>query len=234
MTETRPAIPDGVARQLRQEAGFGCCQCGHPFIMYHHIVPWAEEHHFRTEDMMILCGQCHPLCTTGALTISDQRKIKLRPKNIVDNELRGKLWVNSRELKVKVGGGFAIETPNILVIADTTVLGARLNKEDGRLLLSAKIQGEDGKLLAQLADNEWSMTPGHVWDFEAYPRNATIRQGLGDIAFAVDSRNDDVAVQGKWFHDGRRLNFTPSKLILDSIQIHCFTASHSNTMVRVD
>jgi hypothetical protein len=30
-------IPSEIKRQLRQEAGFGCCICGIPIIEYHHI-----------------------------------------------------------------------------------------------------------------------------------------------------------------------------------------------------
>jgi hypothetical protein len=45
----RPKIPAAVARQLRQEAGFGRCCCGVPILQYHHIIPWAAEAHFRPE-----------------------------------------------------------------------------------------------------------------------------------------------------------------------------------------
>lgn len=55
----RPPTPADVERKLRQEAGFGCARCGHPYIEYHHIIPYAEEPHFRAEDMIALCGNCH-------------------------------------------------------------------------------------------------------------------------------------------------------------------------------
>ena len=44
-------IPDRIKRQLRQEAGFGCCKCGFPIYDYHHIVEFSEEKHFRPQGV---------------------------------------------------------------------------------------------------------------------------------------------------------------------------------------
>lgn len=69
-------IPEAVMRQLRQEVGFGCAKCGHPYIEYHHIVPFSEEAHHRPEDMMAVCGNCHPAVSTPDLRahISPRRR----------------------------------------------------------------------------------------------------------------------------------------------------------------
>ena len=210
MKDTRRDVPSAVKRQLRQEAGFGCCRCGHPFIEYHHIIPWAEDEHFRPIDMMALCGQCHPLCTVGALTEIDQRKLKSRPKNIVDNLMRGQLFVNSTQLTVNMCGGQMMEVPQLLVIGSETVVGARLGV-DGRVLISANIHDASGRTVARLQDNEWSMVPGDVWDFEVHALNAAVRQGPGNIAFAVNVRNDQINLRGKWFIRGMRIEFTPTE-----------------------
>ena len=233
MNEHRQNTPSQVKRQLRQEAGFGCAICGHPFIQYHHIIPWSEEQHFRPEDMMVLCGQCHPLCTVGALTVVDQRKAKLRPKNIVDNELKGKLWVTTQELRVQLAGGTAIDTPTLLSLGGSSVLAARLDQADGRVLISAKIHGPEGDVIAELSDNEWSMKPDSVWDFEAFPRHATIRKNPSDIAFAVDTRGDVVNLRGKWFHNRLSVEFSPTEGRVGTNQFRGFTSVKNNTMIAV-
>lgn len=69
-------VPLPVKRQLRQEAGFGCCVCGLPIIQYHHIIPRAIEEHNRPEDMMIFCPNHHDAATKGAMTESQQRSYK--------------------------------------------------------------------------------------------------------------------------------------------------------------
>src|SRR5215469_13568423 len=73
----RPTTPASVERQLRQEAGFGCAKCGHPSIEYHHIIPFAEEQHFRPKDMVALCGNCHP--AISKLGRDKQYEIKQAP-----------------------------------------------------------------------------------------------------------------------------------------------------------
>jgi ferredoxin len=210
MKLNRPSVPVNVSRQLRQDAGFGCCACGHPFIQYHHIIPWAEDEHFRSQDMMVLCGNCHYLCTVGAITENEQRTYKARPRNIIDNQVRGQLYVNKRELVVNLAGGQAVETPKLLTLSGEPVLSARLDPEHGRVLISAQIHGKDGQIIGQLHDNEWSMAPKLVWDFDARPLYATIRLKAQQIAFSIDVRNDEINLNGKWFHKGTRIEFSPS------------------------
>jgi hypothetical protein len=59
--------PAAVKRQLRQEAAFGCCICGHPIYQYHHIRPFEPNHHHDPDDMMLLCPNHHHEATVGAL-----------------------------------------------------------------------------------------------------------------------------------------------------------------------
>jgi hypothetical protein len=70
---TRPRIPLPVARQLRQEAGFGCYVCGLPVVQYHDIVPYHEDDPYPVEEIMILClFPRHDQATKGALTVDQQ------------------------------------------------------------------------------------------------------------------------------------------------------------------
>lgn len=233
MTDNRASVPSDVKRQLRQESGFGCCRCGHPFIQYHHIVPWAEDQHFRPADMMVLCGQCHPLCTVGAIPEVDQRAMKARPKNIVDNLVRGHLFVNKSELVVNLAGGRATETPNLLQLSQEVVLSARRDAEHGRVLISANIHDRDGNTVGFLRDNEWNMIPDLVWDFETYPLHSTVRLAPRQIAFAVDVRNDEVCLQGKWFHGGQDIEFTPTMARIGTNTIRGMNVSHCGGMIAV-
>ena len=85
--------PAAVTRQLRQEAGFGCCVCGVPILQYHHIVKWSEDQHFRPEDMMVLCPLHHDQATKGAMPELEQRRLKANPHNIQNGFAKGLLAV---------------------------------------------------------------------------------------------------------------------------------------------
>lgn len=172
--------------------------CGHPFIQFHHIVPWAEDKHYRHEDMMAVCASCHHLCTTGAIDEVDQRNAKQRPKNVVDKLSRGKLYVNSKEFCVLFAGGKLVNVPHIMVVDQQPQLSAWPDQNTGRLLISAIIRGRSGKPIAIISENEWQFSPINVWDFDAKPQFASIRQAARDIRFAVDARGEEVKIRGKW------------------------------------
>lgn len=205
----RPAVPNEVKRRLRQEAGFGCCFCGHPFLTYHHIVPYAEDQHFRADDMMVVCDNCHRACTNGALTMREQRQAKARARNVVEGLVRGRLYVTSDKLTVLFAGGVAINTPRLLSAGDRTIVGAK-RCEDGRVLMSALVQNSEGRFVAQLSDNDWTADVSQVWDFECSHRQATVRSGPGDINFSIDCRSDQLKLQGKWSFNGSVVEFSPS------------------------
>ena len=170
---------------------------------------------------MVVCGQCHHLLTVGAIPDEDQRNAKAKPKNIVDGNLSGQLYVTSKELRVDLAGGYALETPQLLIIDQQTILQARVSPENGRVLISAIIQDQSGSNIAQLLDNEWSMLPGAVWDFECYPKHAAIRNAPGDVAFVVNAREDRISMHGKWYFRGSPIEFTPK---LGKWKGHSFTA----------
>lgn len=165
---------------------------------------------------MVLCGNHHHLATVGALETSDQRTAKLRPKNVVDGMIKGSLFVTSKSLTVHLAGGIAVDTPRLLDVSGQTLLAAKLDDTDGRVLVSAKIHDRDGLIVAEIRDNEWSMAPGDVWDFEAFPRHARVLLGPAEIAFTVDTRDDQVAFTGKWFHHGTPIVFTPKMAAVGS------------------
>lgn len=194
---SRPAMPAQAKRQLRQEAGFGCCVCGYPFIQYHHIIPWSVEQHFRVEDMMALCSRHHELCTVGAIRQEEQRRHKNAPINLENGFAKGLLYVNSDKLVARFGNNLAESTPNLLVILGRPVVSLSLG-EAGNLLVSAEIMDRQGATIARIIDNEWQFPPKGVWDFDCAPRRGTIRSEPRNISFEVGCRDDIVAISGRW------------------------------------
>jgi hypothetical protein len=183
--------------------------------------------------MMILCGQCHPLCTVGAITEADQRALKSRPKNIADNLVRGQLYVNTTELVVNLAGGRSLETPNLLVLSGEAVLSARRDAEHGRVLISARIHGQDGQTIGELNDNEWSMSPNSVWDFESYPLHATVRLAARQIALKIDVRNDEIELAGNWFHRGEDIEFSSAGARIGAMRIGSMNADYCSSLINV-
>ena len=210
----REAIPAAVKRQLRQESGFGCCHCGHPFIQFHHIIPYAEDPHMRPEDMMAVCGQCHYLLTVGAISETEQRNWKSRPKNVVDNCVLGTLYVTTEKLRVQFGSGLAVNTPSLLSIDENQDIVRIERSDDNRILVSAYIQDDNGDCVGIINKNEWQAVPEKIWDFETFPKRAIVRSAPRKISFEVDCRGEDIFLRGEWYFGGLRVSFSPSQCLV--------------------
>lgn len=92
-------IPEPVKRIVRQEAGFGCCKCGHSIIEYHHIVKDSKK----PEDIMLLCPICHAEATDKAMLEPEQRFYKENPFNIKEGYVEGQLKVNQKAPVINIG-----------------------------------------------------------------------------------------------------------------------------------
>jgi HNH endonuclease len=189
----RPSLPAAVARQLRQEAGFGCAKCGHPYIEYHHIIPWAQEQHFRPEDMVALCGNCHP--SVSLLGNDRQYAIKAKPFNIAEGRFQGALAYDKRDLTFKVGGNWYADTPVILQLCNTPLISCRL--DNGQAMVSLVMLDEECHQTLAIQDNEIIFRTDDMWDFK-YSHNLIVAHSAPrDIQLKLDFRGDEAIIEGK-------------------------------------
>ena|ERR1019366_8223156 len=134
-------VPAAVARELRREAGFGCCVCGIPILQYHHIVEWAEDQHFRPEDMMVLCPLHHDQMTKRAMPEAEQRKLKANPHNIQRGLAKGLLTVRQDYCAANFGSVTVVGEGPFLRIDGENILSFYLG--DGNLEISLRLFGKN-------------------------------------------------------------------------------------------
>jgi hypothetical protein len=196
-------------------------------------VPWAEDQHFRPEDMMVLCPNCHVLCTPNSLTELEQRKLKAKPKNIVDGKAKGRLFVTSNQLLARLGGGLAQNTPTLLRIAGEPVVTLKMDEEDGRVLVSSTIQNNLGETVGAISDNEWMIDIVEVWDFETSPNFAAIRLKPADLAFEIKIVGAEFHLRGNWYYKGKKISFTPSEFSYDGNVVKGLNSRFNSTHVNI-
>jgi hypothetical protein len=194
--ERRADTPKPVERQLRQEAGFGCVRCGHPYIEYHHIVPYSEVPVFKPEDMMCVCGNCHP--AVGKMGADRQREFKAKPHNVAKGVMRGALDFDKKELAFKVGGNHYIDVPTMLQYRDIPIVSCRLS--DGQAMVSLNLLGQDNKTVLRVDDNDVTFRVDDLWDFEYKHNYVVARYAHRDVAMTLDFRGAEATIEGKiWF-----------------------------------
>ena len=207
---TRPEVPAETERMLRQEAGFGCAKCGHPYIEYHHIIPFSEEQHFRMKDMVALCGNCHP--AVSKLGRDLQYEIKDNPFNIKKCILSGALEYDKRDLVFKVGGNWYENTPVILQFQNTPIISCTLR--EGQAKVSLNLFNEEGQLTLSVAENDVAFRVNDLWDYEYAHNFAIARYGSRDIAVRMDFRKDEAVIEGNLWIGNRKVKLGPNETTL--------------------
>lgn len=197
----RPNLPSDVERMLRQEAGFGCVKCGHPYLQFHHIVPFAEDNHFRPEDMVAVCGNCHNFFETQGR--DRQRRMKASPENVRKGEVNGLLAYDKRDLVFKVGGNFYENVPIILQYRSIPLVSCKLEEDQAKVSLN--VFNSAGRLVFQVKDNDVTFRLGDMWDFECKRNIAIARSGPREIAVKMDFSKPEATIEGSLWAGGKLL-----------------------------
>lgn len=213
-------IPLPVKRILRKEAGFGCCICGHPFIEYHHVVPYAELLHHNPDEMMILCPNHHHQATVGALDQDTQRKYKENPYNLTRGYADGQLVIPSRTLAVEAGSNQFVGAGFKFIVDGEPVLQLRSDGE-GRLLVSLDLYDQDDHLLLAVMDNEWITGDPLPWDFEFGYNTLKLRKKEKQISLFIDARQNPVQIGGELWRKGQQFELAPDHLIFNGVVKQC-------------
>ena len=182
-----------VERQLRQEAGFGCARCGHPWLEYHHIVPFAEEKHFRPKDMIALCANCHR--AIAKLSREKQYQIKENPYNIRKGRSKGSLVFDRPDGVFKIGGIRYHNPQTIIRFHNLDILSIRFKNYEP--LISLKLFDEDFWPIFAVIDNEIDLRIDEFWDYEYKFHKVVLRSAPRKIVLKIDFRGEDAIIEGR-------------------------------------
>jgi hypothetical protein len=209
--QNREAIPADVARELRQEAGFGCVVCGNPIIEYHHIIRWEEEHHFRPADMVCFCPNHH--AGVKILTVDEEREYKAHPHNIVKGLAEGMLTFKQGKLAVVMGNNLLTgnDEGTILSVDGEPIISIFLN-DKGRLEISAIIYDKTGQRVAVIDKNQWMFGSQDLWDFEFEQDGLTMRSNHYKVLLNISSKTTPIEIKGSFWNKGVGYEVSPSKI----------------------
>lgn len=156
-----------VRRFLRKEVGYACPICGDPLLTYHHIVPWSEEEHFRTADMIALCYRHAREADSGTICRRDLRQLKKTQLSPKTGTIGHKFTIfDWRDFSLFLANRTVLFTNCFIVlrVIDRNVIWF-VPSEHG-LLFSLAINDEAGKPLLLIEDNDWLINVEDRWDCE--------------------------------------------------------------------
>lgn len=171
-------IPEGIKREIRQQAGFGCVCCGIGIGLYEHIEPEfvdAKEHDPRT--MTYLCGSCEGKVTRGILSKDSIWRAREEPWCRVRGKPHEAFDVGGSTVAVWVGSNRICDVPVVLRVVDQTLLRIDGPEKSGApYRISGRFYDADGRLVFSIDHNEWLGEPS-AWDIECVGPRIVVRQG---------------------------------------------------------
>jgi hypothetical protein len=207
--------PAAIARQLRQQAGFGCCVCGSPILQYHHIIEWAEDQHFRLEDMMALCPLHHDQATKGAMPETEQLRLKANPHNIQRGLAKGLLAIRQDYCAANFGSVTVVGEGPFLRIDGEDILGFYVG--DGNLEISLRLFSETDELLLEIDRNEWISGDPLPWDIEAGWQILTLRERARHISLSLNAKEVPLELRAELWRGGKRVGLDNNGISIGAI-----------------
>ncbi|MDX2482684.1 MAG: HNH endonuclease signature motif containing protein [Pseudodonghicola sp.] len=189
----RPPIPNSVARQLRQEAGFGCANCGNPILDYHHIIEWHEKQHFDPDHMVALCPTCHR--QFGKLSKKRAYHLKQNPFNIRQKRFEGYLGGNGQKKALRVGSLTVIDCKSAVSFSGNNIFSYALVDEE--IQIDAFIPNAKFWPDVEIKGNNISAPISEFWDIEFKTNWVKFRKEKGEIFFSVDFRGEFVEIEAR-------------------------------------
>ncbi len=134
--------------------------CGNPFVEYHHIDPWKDEHHFDPSRMIAICPTCHD--RFHRMKKEKQYRIKRDPINVRTGRVKGFLEYNVPLDKIVMGSNEFNRCMNLIGYNGDVLLSWRVM--EGEYLISAVVRAKSGGLLLVVEDNEIIFMYKDFWD----------------------------------------------------------------------
>jgi hypothetical protein len=177
-------------------------------------VPYSEEAHYRPEDMMTLCPNCHAAATYGALTIADQRKFKANPVNLQRGLAQGMMHIHQSELRIVAGDNFFLGGGPLITV-DGEVLVAFELESEGHLALYVKLYDADDNLIMSVDKNVWQSGDIELWDIDYRYQRLKVRSRKRKVELHIDARNSPVQFYANIWRHGHVIEFEPRRIRLD-------------------
>ncbi|HDX8568063.1 TPA: HNH endonuclease [Klebsiella oxytoca] len=205
MPESRPAIPEAIKREVRQQCYFGCAICGMPFFQYDHIVEYSEVKEHTAENLVLLCPHHHSMKTTGKLDNEIVVNAKEKPYN-AQREITSNLKIDgAKVIDVKVGssnykGDFSGERGEVFraIVVDGQDFLSIFN-ENGCLSVSVKLTDENAKTILEIDKGELKVWTDS-WDFDYTGQEMTVRQSVGNVLLSMILTSSKVYVNKGVFY----------------------------------
>lgn len=204
-TKDRPAIPESIKREVRQQCFFGCAICGMPFFQYDHIQEYSEVKKHEASNLILLCPNHHSAKTTNKLSTERIIEAKRSPFNTNRSFTSPFTIEKSKEIKVLLGsnevsGWFPDGYGEHHAIWINGKSFFTIHAENEWLSISLVLTDSNGKILLVINRGELHSSTAE-WDYLYEGDNIKIRAGLRDVLLDLKVSDQKVEILKGGFLD---------------------------------
>jgi hypothetical protein len=228
--------PLTVARQLRQEANFGCARCAHPLIDNAHVIPYRDTKKFSVQDMVALCPNCHRMADEGQYPELVLRGYKANPRN--KTHVSEAFLIMNNNLVVNIGRNRLVNTPKVITIDHKFDIISVKRGNDSDVLLDVNFYDKSNNLVAKISENIWTVFTQSIWDLVYKPRALTILNKPRDISLSLEIDKGEIFIKGTLYFNGFPIKITDNYIQAGIMKIsgssfeNCINAVNINLLSR--
>ena len=190
--------------KVDKSSNFKCAWCGVNLMERHHIVPYAYGGENCSDNLILLCPNCHTLVHQGKIKKEELLGRRKKLSGEIDRS-SGYLSIINK-CKVMIGGNIFIDTPNIINYNDENII--RIKVENNNLYVSLRLYDKKRNLICWMEDNKWWVENDEIFDF-AYNKNSFKVEYDKDININIDIIPDKeiIEISGGIYMNGYLLRF---------------------------
>jgi hypothetical protein len=189
MSQSRPDIPSGIMRDVRQRCKFCCVRCGNLIYEYHHIEAYEKVLKHEAANITLLCPNCHSDATSGLLPQEQVRQLDLVRANNGASGLPKDLPYFGPDINVIIGNNFIHPYDHtqlfVAIAIDETPL-VWFTHADGRAFLNIQLYDENNELLLLVLENQLQYRLDTKWDIETAGKVITFRSAPRKVFLEIE------------------------------------------------
>ena len=203
MKENTRYIIKAEKDKVDKSSNFKCAWCGVNLMERHHIKPYAEGGRNVSENLILLCSNCHTLVHQGKIYAEELFQRRKGLSGEVDRS-SGFLSLN-KEYAFKLGGNTFINTPNIISLNGENLISIRT--QHNNLFISLRLYDKKRNLICWMEDNKWWVENEDIFDFTYSKNNFIVQSKEKEIYLQIDVEEDLINVSGNLYLNGYLLQF---------------------------
>lgn len=196
-------------KKVDKSSNLKCAWCGTTLMERHHITPYSEGGQNDSENLILLCPNCHTLVHQGKVSTQELYNRRKKLTGEVDRS-SGSLSL-TKEYIFKLGGNTFTSTPNIIKHNGEVLLS--IKNENSNLLISLRLYDKKRNLICWMEDNKWWVENEEIFNFTYSKKSFEVKTKDQEIEIRIEIEEDVINVQGCLYLNGYLLMFDKENII---------------------